>query len=84
MHAEKRNLQRLTAMVGEAVKDASVRMRRLDAEGRAMDRLRAMESERKREGIQEDDLVLRTLVAIIAGKGKFVQGDPSACGPGLG
>ena len=71
-------------MVGEAVKDASVRMRRLGAEGRAMDRLRAMESERKREGVQEDDLVLRTLVAIIAGRGKFVQCDSSACGPGLG
>ena len=42
----------------------------LEAEGRAMDKLRGMESERKRQAVQEDDLVMRTLVAIIAGRGK--------------
>ena len=45
----------------------------LEAEERAMDKLRDMESERKREGIQEDDLLMRTLVAIIAGRGKLTK-----------
>ena len=73
MHAEKLNLQRLTAMIGEAVKEASIRMRKLDAEEMAMNKLRDMESERKREGLQEDDLVMRTLVAIIAGRGELLE-----------
>ena len=60
-------------MVGGAVKEASVRVRMLEAEGRSMDKLRGMEAERRREGIQEDDLVMRTLVAIIAGRGKLIK-----------
>ena len=60
-------------MIGEAVKEASIRMRMLDAEEMAMNKLRDMESERKREGLQEDDLVMRTLVAIIAGRGNLPE-----------
>ena len=59
-------------MIGGAVKEASVRMRMLVAEGRSMDKLRGMEAERRREGIQEDDLVMRSLVAIIAGRGNSI------------
>ena len=70
MHTEKLKLRRLTEMVGGAVKEASVRVRMLETEGRSMDKLRGMEAERRRESIQEDDLVMRTLVAIIAGRGK--------------
>ena len=70
VHAENQNLQRLTTMVVKAVKEGSVRVSMLEAEERAMDKLRDMESERKREVIQEDDLLMRTLVAIIAGRGK--------------
>ena len=73
VHAENQNLQRLTTMVVGAVKEASVRASMLEAEERAMDKLRDMESQRKREGIQEDDLLMRTLVAIIAGRGKLTK-----------
>ena len=45
----------------------------LEAERRAMDKLRGMESERKREAVQEDDLVMRTLVAIIGGRGESTE-----------
>ena len=60
-------------MIGGAVKEASVRVRMLEGEARSMDKLRGMEAERRREGIQEDDLVMRTLVAIIAGRGKSTE-----------
>ena len=71
VHAEKLNLQRLTAMVGEAAREGAAKARMLAAERGAMDRLRDMESERRREVIREDDRVFRTLVAVIAGRGKF-------------
>ena len=60
-------------MIGGAVKEASLRVRMLEGESRSMDKLRGMEAERRRESIQEDDLVMRTLVAIIAGRGKFIE-----------